>query len=101
MSGQNEQQLQVQNPAPAGGLFGDDDDEENGQQQQQQQQQYDDDLGLDDVLGLDDGAGEVPADHEGALLMRFCPHDSSMLYPKVSLMCTHFSMGGQWVHVMC
>ena len=79
-----------------GGLFGDDSDEEqNGQNGQQQQlQQYQDDLGLDDadaddILGLDDGAGlegEAPADHEGALLMRFCPHDSSMLYPKVSLL---------------
>lgn len=78
----------MQNQAAAGGLFGDDDEEENGQAEpnQQQLQQYQDDLGLDDdILGLDDGAGEVPADHEGALLMRFCPHDSSMLYPKVSL----------------
>ena len=55
----------------------------------QQMQQYDlglDDEDADDILGLDDGmnGGEVPADHEGSLLMRFCPHDSSMLYPKVS-----------------
>ena len=108
MSEQNEHQGQVaaqQMGAAAGGgggggLFGDDSDEEqngqNGQQllQHQQLQQYQDDLGLDDadaddILGLDDGAGlegEAPADHEGALLMRFCPHDSSMLYPKVSLL---------------
>ena len=107
MSEQNEHQGQVaaqQMGAAAGGgggggLFGDDsDDEQNGQNgqqqllQHQQLQQYQDDLGLDDadaddILGLDDGAGlegEAPADHEGALLMRFCPHDSSMLYPKVS-----------------
>lgn len=65
-----------------GGLFGDDDEDENGQHHQQQLEQYGDDLGLDDVLGLDDGAGEAPVDHEGGLLMKFCPHDSSMLYPK-------------------
>ena len=117
MSEQNEHQGQVaaqQMGAAAGGgggggLFGDDSDEEqngqNGQQQQQilqhqQLQQYQDDLGLDDadaddILGLDDGAGlegEAPADHEGALLMRFCPHDSSMLYPKVSLLSMHECM---------
>lgn len=99
---------QVQNQqiigAGGAGLFGDDDDDEveNGQHQQQQQQlhqqqmeQYQNDLGLDDdVLGLDDAADAavgggvrdeelMPADHESGLLMRFCPHDSSMLYPKV------------------
>lgn len=105
MSEQNEQQAgggvqakveeveDQQMAAAGGGLFGDDDDEEDNaqhQQQQQQEQQYlQDDLGLDDdhddILGLDEGAGEeAPVDHEGALLMRFCPHDSSMLYPKVS-----------------
>ena len=104
MSEQNEQQagggaqakveeVEDQQMAAAGvGLFGDDDDEEDNaqnQQQQQQQQYLQDDLGLDDdhddILGLDEGAGEeAPVDHEGALLMRFCPHDSSMLYPKVS-----------------
>lgn len=65
-----------------GGLFGDDEDEEDNQNEQQLQQYQDDLLDADDILGLDDGAVEVPADHEGALLMRFCPHDSSMLYPK-------------------
>ena len=56
----------------AAGLFGDDDDDDG------------------DVLGLDDGdgfdrrrAGDV--DQERGLLMRFCPHDSSMLYPKVGV----------------
>ncbi|KAL3777950.1 hypothetical protein ACHAW5_008353 [Stephanodiscus triporus] len=56
----------------AAGLFGDDDDDDG------------------DVLGLDDGdgfdrrrAGDV--DQERGLLMRFCPHDSSMLYPKRQL----------------
>ncbi|KAL7553559.1 hypothetical protein ACHAWF_016847 [Thalassiosira exigua] len=85
MSEQQEEQVRAENhQVAAGGLFGDDDDdEENGQHHQRQMEQYQDDLGLnDDVLGLDDAAGEVPVDHEGGLLMRFCPHDSSMLYPK-------------------
>ena len=63
------------------GLFGDDDED-----QQHQAQQYDDD-GIDDILGLDDedaDEGAMP-NPEGSLLMRFCPHDSSMLYPKVSV----------------
>lgn len=64
------------------GLFGDD-DEEDADHQQLQQQQYQDDLDADDILGLDDDA-EVIENPEGSLLMRFCPHDSSMLYPKVS-----------------
>mmetsp|Transcript_15906 Transcript_15906/g.28845 ORF Transcript_15906/g.28845 Transcript_15906/m.28845 type:complete len:185 (-) Transcript_15906:90-644(-) len=82
---EDEHQGQVENDQmaeAAGGLFGDDDEDENGQLQHQQLEQYHDDLLDDDILGLDDGAGDVPADHEGALLMRFCPHDSSMLYPK-------------------
>eukprot|EP00568_Trieres_chinensis_P001012 CAMPEP_0183304138 /NCGR_PEP_ID=MMETSP0160_2-20130417/9333_1 /TAXON_ID=2839 ORGANISM="Odontella Sinensis, Strain Grunow 1884" /NCGR_SAMPLE_ID=MMETSP0160_2 /ASSEMBLY_ACC=CAM_ASM_000250 /LENGTH=166 /DNA_ID=CAMNT_0025467139 /DNA_START=44 /DNA_END=544 /DNA_ORIENTATION=- len=33
----------------------------------------------DDLFGEDGDGGEEPAD---ALLMRFCPHDSSMLYPQ-------------------
>ena len=66
-----------------GGLFGDD-DEDDEHAQQQQQQQYQDDVDADDILGLDDAAGgENMWDNEGSLLMRFCPHDSSMLYPKV------------------
>jgi hypothetical protein len=35
----------------------------------------------EDILGGDDGP--VTNDKE-SLLMRFCPHDSSMLYPQVS-----------------
>lgn len=65
------------------GLFGEDDED-----QQHQAQQYDDD-GIDDILGLDDedaDEGAMP-NPEGSLLMRFCPHDSSMLYPKVSVVC--------------
>lgn len=65
----------------AAGLFGDDEDDEIDNQQIQQQQ-YQDDLDADDILGLDDDAGAME-NPEGSLLMRFCPHDSSMLYPKV------------------
>jgi hypothetical protein len=73
----------LENNAGGLGLFGDDDEEEN-EHQQIQQQQYEDDLDADDILGLDDDAGAME-NHEGSLLMRFCPHDSSMLYPKVRL----------------
>jgi hypothetical protein len=72
------------NHGDGGGLFGEDDYDELGQQQQHYD---DDDGGVDDILGLDDddeNAGDVMPDSEGSLLMRFCPHDSSMLYPKVS-----------------
>mmetsp|Transcript_23091 Transcript_23091/g.32979 ORF Transcript_23091/g.32979 Transcript_23091/m.32979 type:complete len:169 (+) Transcript_23091:78-584(+) len=58
------------------GLFGDD---------EEQEQNYNDAADLNDILGLDDeDAADAlqPADPEGSLLMRFCPHDSSMLYPK-------------------
>jgi len=83
---EEEHQAQVEDQSAGGGLFGDDEEENenNGQHQQQLQQYQDDLLDDDDILGLDDAAGEVPADHERGLLMRFCPHDSSMLYPKVS-----------------
>jgi DNA-directed RNA polymerase II subunit RPB9 len=90
----NQENHQLQQPPPAaGGLFGDDDDDDddelnNANGQQQQQQYGDDNLGLDDddILGLDDGAAiavdDDTIDQEQSLLMRFCPHDSSMLYPK-------------------
>lgn len=71
----------VDNNGAGAGLFGDDDEDDIGHQQLQQQQ-YQDDLDADDILGLDDDAG-VMENPEGSLLMRFCPHDSSMLYPKV------------------
>ena len=61
------------------GLFGEDDEQE---------QHYNDAADLDDILGLDDednATGTAPTGSEGSLLMRFCPHDSSMLYPKVSV----------------
>jgi hypothetical protein len=34
----------------------------------------------EDILDME---GDVVVYQEGALLMRFCPHDSSMLYPQV------------------
>lgn len=74
----------IQNNAGGIGLFGDDDEDELDHQQLQQQQ-YQDDLDADDILGLDDDAGAIE-NPEGSLLMRFCPHDSSMLYPKVRQM---------------
>ncbi|KAL7438345.1 hypothetical protein ACHAXM_006160 [Skeletonema potamos] len=56
------------------GLFGDDDEQE---------QHYNDVGDLDDILGLDDeDVADTMPDPEGSLLMKFCPHDSSMLYPK-------------------
>jgi len=43
----------------------------------------DDEEDDDDVLDLDAMGGEAVCTQEaGALLMKFCPHDSSMLYPK-------------------
>ena len=73
----------------AAGLFGDDDDDD-GENENGRRGQYgdDDDEDVDDILGLDDGgngeAAGAEVDDESGLLMRFCPHDSSMLYPKVS-----------------
>jgi DNA-directed RNA polymerase II subunit RPB9 len=89
----NQENHQLQQPPPAAGLFGDDDDDDDDELNNAngQQQQYEDDgLGLDDddILGLDDGAAnnqlaeDDTIDQEQSLLMRFCPHDSSMLYPK-------------------
>jgi hypothetical protein len=34
----------------------------------------------EDILDMDGGETQLPED---VLLMRFCPHDSSMLYPQV------------------
>ena len=82
----------------AAGLFGDDDDDDDDDVNENGRRgQYGDDGGddedVDDILGLDDGGngngeeaagGGAEVDDERGLLMRFCPHDSSMLYPKVS-----------------
>jgi len=46
----------------------------------------------DDVLDLDAMGGEAVCTQEaGALLMKFCPHDSSMLYPKTKQQ-EHYTM---------
>jgi hypothetical protein len=73
------------------GLFGDDDDDDEAIYQPGNNAEDADELDDDDILGLEDVdedadavARAAAADHEGGLLMRFCPHDSSMLYPKVS-----------------
>ena len=76
--GGEHQQAQAQ---AIGGLFGDDDEDPDQQFHEAGGLGLDEDE--DDILGLDDAAAEAPPDHEGGLLMRFCPHDSSMLYPKV------------------
>jgi hypothetical protein len=36
----------------------------------------------EDILDMDDADAD-PTNPREALLMRFCPHDSSMLYPQV------------------
>jgi len=53
-------------------LFGDDDDQEEEDEEEQEEEEE------EDVLGED-----APGVQQDALLMRFCPHDSSMLYPQV------------------
>jgi hypothetical protein len=59
-------------------------DQQGGDEPQQQQphgnQLEEED---DDIFAEENDQGNTP---EGALLMRFCPHDSSMLYPKVRVM---------------
>jgi hypothetical protein len=47
----------------------------------------------DDILDMGDGA--ATSDRE-ALLMRFCPHDSSMLYPQV---CTRQNRKAEFRHL--
>jgi hypothetical protein len=69
---------------------GGDDEDENEQQQHQQQEGFEEDEEEveeeeeeeDDILDMGD---DRPTYKEAAesLLMRFCPHDSSMLYPSV------------------
>ena len=39
----------------------------------------------DDILDMGDDDEEKLTNGKESLLMRFCPHDSSMLYPQVSL----------------
>lgn len=60
-------------------LWGEEDEEdENGLPDAAGEEEDEDEE--DDILDME-GDGAVL--QEGALLMRFCPHDSSMLYPQV------------------
>lgn len=61
------------------GLFGDDDDEDIVDQNEAEDEEAEEEE--EDILDM--GDGDVPEDTERqeSLLMRFCPHDSSMLYP--------------------
>lgn len=55
-------------------------DHQGGQQAMEEEEE-------DDILDM--GEGDAANEKEG-LLMRFCPHDSSMLYPQVrSHICMH------------
>jgi hypothetical protein len=66
-------------------LWGDDDDEEDNVQNNdevdndpnEEEEEVEDE---EDVLDME---GTTINTQIGALLMRFCPHDSSMLYPQV------------------
>lgn len=51
------------------------------QQQEEQQEEADEEEEEEDDI-LDMGEDDLANEKEG-LLMRFCPHDSSMLYPQV------------------
>lgn len=59
-----------------------------GQEGQQLQEEEEEEAV--DILDFDESTGGVRGNimisdsEEGVLLMRFCPHDSSMLYPQVS-----------------
>jgi hypothetical protein len=69
--------------------------EDDDQQQQLQQQDLDEDDDEEEEDILDTGEEFRWTNDKESLLMRFCPHDSSMLYPGVranskseSLLCT-------------
>ena len=68
-------------------LFGDEDDFNNDNDDNNNQLIHDendrdgDDGDDEDVLDME---GTTMNTQVGALLMRFCPHDSSMLYPQVT-----------------
>ena len=53
--------------------------QQDGDAQMDEQAAYDEEE--EDMLDMGD---DVETDNKDALLMRFCPHDSSMLYPQVS-----------------
>jgi hypothetical protein len=52
-------------------LFGDDDEDDMLPEEEEEEE---------DILDMD---GDAANRQEDALLMRFCPHDSSILYPQV------------------
>lgn len=58
-------------------LWGEEEQQEEGDVLPEEEEEEEEDI-LD--MGEDDGGPQ----HD-ALLMRFCPHDSSMLYPQVCL----------------
>ena len=59
-------------------------EEENDEQQEEDMlpEGDDEDEEEEDLLDMGD---ETAVQQEDALLMRFCPHDSSMLYPQVCI----------------
>jgi hypothetical protein len=62
-------------------LFGDDGEEDMLPEEEEEEE---------DILDMEGDTGNHDKD---ALLMRFCPHDSSMLYPQVRSRFTwHFSL---------
>jgi hypothetical protein len=58
-----------------------DGEHENDPEEQQQDMEDDEEDEEEDILG---GNDEIETNDKESLLMRFCPHDSSMLYPQVS-----------------
>jgi hypothetical protein len=57
-------------------LFGEEDDQQEMEEEEEEEEEDDEEDILD--MGEDEGVQQ-----QDVLLMRFCPHDSSMLYPKV------------------
>ena len=55
-----------------------------GQEEAEQEEDQGDYGEEEDILDIGE---DVETNDRDALLMRFCPHDSSMLYPQVSLKC--------------
>ena len=64
-------------------LFGDEEDLNNNEDNQQHHHPNEDDIDDDEEDDVLDMEGTTINTQVGALLMRFCPHDSSMLYPQV------------------
>jgi hypothetical protein len=58
-------------------LFGEEEEEEVSAEHDEEDDEEEEE---EDILDMDGGETHLPDD---VLLMRFCPHDSSMLYPQV------------------